>query len=438
MTASSAIRPALWFLCAAVAFAPPICGQAQNRPITIPPATQIFPPALPPAAATLASPAPQGIPPAPREVLPTSVEIVRDPLSAGIVMYGQLTGKANSAVAVISAIFAYSGAFDVSPAPLLAVADKEDRSAQTLFTATVHGATVHGIAVVALDDTGGNVSVFYDYADSFPTSFPRLQQALGPGGVDAGLTALHLADGSQIGVAPGWRVIGQGKGLVDLTGAQGELMTLGDTIPIYDSPSPLAGSVAQGQCCDPAAALRAAFPRDALAAQRRGSPPEMLTDIIASTEAPAPPGGQAAFILANLSVDGSSYSYFALAEAIGGFTNPWTLRLSGVMAPRPVFAAELPSLLSIWSSYSANPQGFGERLKAAAQNIEALRPMLKPAADATQYRADGGWNDVIGAVITHPSAAGSGPVDDATARKLLDRLAKDSSGPWRVAPWPSH
>jgi len=88
MTAPSAIRAAVWFICAAVAFALPICSQAQNRPITIPPATQIVPPALPPAAATLATPAPQGLPPAPREVLPTSVEIVRDPLSAGIVMYG--------------------------------------------------------------------------------------------------------------------------------------------------------------------------------------------------------------------------------------------------------------------------------------------------------------------------------------------------------------
>ena len=350
-------------------------------------------------------------------------------------MYGQLAGKANSALAVISAIFAYSGAFDRAPAPLLAVADKEDRSAQTLFTATVHGATVHGIAVVVLDDTGGNVSVFYDYADSFTASFPRLQQALGPGGVEAGLTALHLADGSQISVTPGWRVIGQGKGVIDLAGALGEAMTLGDTIPISDSPSPLVGSVAQEQCCDPAAALRAAFPRSA--AQRHGSPPELLTDIVASTEAPAPTGGQAAFLLANLSVDGNSYSYFAFAEAISGFANPWTLRLSGVMAPRPVFAAELPSLLSIWSSYSANPQGFGERLKAAAQNIAALQPMLKPTPDATQYRADGGWNDVIGAIITHPGAAGGDPVDDATVRKLLDRLAKDSGGPWRVMPWPS-
>ena len=182
MTAASAIRLALWSWCAVVALVLPASGQAQNRPITIPPATQITPPALPPAAPAAALPTVQGIPPAPHTVLPASVETVRDPLGAGIVMYGQLTGKADSALAVISSIFTYSGAFDPIPAPLLAVADKNDRSAQTLFAATVHGATVLGIAVVALDDTGGNVSVFYDYAEFLPRVVSPAAASTGTGG----------------------------------------------------------------------------------------------------------------------------------------------------------------------------------------------------------------------------------------------------------------
>jgi hypothetical protein len=440
MTAPSAIRLSLWFLSTLLALALPAAAPAQNRPITIPPATQITPPVQPPAS-PVPAPALAGIAPAPRALLPTGVEIVRDPLGAGIVMFGQLTGKADSALAVVSAIFAYSQAFDPIPAPLLAVADKNDHSAQVLFAATVHGATILGVAVVALSDSGGNVSVFYDYPGSFPASFPRLQQALAPGGASAGLISLPLADGTTIGIAPGWRVTGQGKGVVDLAGTQGELMTLGDTIPVYDGPTPLAGSVAQGQCCDPEAALRAAFTGDAAAAQRRGSQPQLLTGIVVSAEAPPPTGGQAAFILANLSVGGSSYSYLALAEAIGGFTNPWTLRLSGVMAPQPVFAAELPALLQIWGSYSGNPQGFAEHLNQAAQSIDALRPMLPSPVSATPttvYRADGGWNNVIDTVVTHPGAAGSNPVDEATTRTLLDRLAKDSGGPWHAAPLPPH
>jgi hypothetical protein len=437
MTAPSTIHPALWFLCA-VALVFPLCAQAQNRPITIPPATQITPPTAPPTTPTPASPAPQGVTPAPRTVLPTSIEIARDPMGAGIVMYGQLAAKADSAVAVISAVFAYSGAFDPIPTPLLAVIDKSDRSAQTLFAATVRGATILGIAVVALDDTGGSVSVFYDYADSFPGSFPRLLQALGPGGADTGLTSLHLADGSQISVAPGWRVLGQGKAIVDLGGGQGELMSLGNKIPVYSRPTVLAGSVAQAQCCDPVAAFQAAFPQFATAAQRRGWPSQILTDITDSAVITTENGSEGALILATASVGGRAYSYLALAEALSGFTDPWTLRLSSITAPQPVFAAELPSLLSMWSSYSANPQGLGERLRTAAQSIDALQPILKPSPDATQYRADGGWNDVINTVVTHPGATGSSLVDEATARNLVARLAKGSGSPWHIAPWPSH
>lgn len=421
-------RCLLW---AVVALVVPVCGQAQNRPITIPPATQITPPSLPPVVAS------QGIPPAPREVLPTSVEIVRDPEGAGIVMYGQLAGKADSALAVISAIFAYSGAFDPAPSPLFSAVDKSGQSAQTLFTAAVHGTRVLGIAVVALSNTGGNVSVFYDYTDSFPGSFPRLQQALGPGGASTGLTSLHLVDGSQISVPPGWRVLAQGKGLVDLGGEQGELMSLGNGIPVYGGPTALADAVAQAPCCDPVAAFQAAFPQIAKIAQRRGWPSQILTGIVDSAATTTDSSNQGALILATLSVAGRAYSSLALAEAISGFTDPWTLRLSGVIAPQPVFAAELPALLSIWTSYSAHPQGYVERLTAAAQNIAALQPMLKPAPDATQYRADGGWNGVINMVVTHPNATGGNAIDDATERTLLDRLAKDSGGPWHLAPWPS-
>jgi hypothetical protein len=435
MTALSATHTALWFLSAVFALDLSVGAQAQNRPITIPPAAQIAPPApVPPPPPA----APLGIAPAPRALLPASVETVRDPQGAGIVMYGQLSGKADSALAVGSAIFAYSQAFDPLPAPLLAVADKNDRSAQSLFAATVHGVTVLGVAVVALSDAGGNVSVFYDYPDSFAASFPRLQQALGPGRADTGLTPLHLADGSEISVAPGWRVLGQGKGLIDLAGPQGEFMSLGDTIPVYAGATALAGSVAQGPCCDPVAALQAAFPQIAANAQRRGLPPLLLTGIVDSAATAAPTGGRGALILATVSLGGRAYSYLTLAEAIGGFSDPWTLRLSGVMAPQPVFAAELPRLLQMWTSHSANPQGLAASLKAAAQSIAALEPMLQPATEATQYRADGGWNDVIRAVVTQAGATGGNPIDGATVYNLLDRLAKDSGGPWHVAPSPTH
>ncbi len=93
-------------------------------------------------------------------------------------------------------------------------------------------------------------------------------------------------------------MLGQGKGLVDLGSEQGELMSLGDSIPVYGGPTALTGSVAEAHCCDPVAAFQAAFPQIATAAQRRGWPPQILTNIAGSATTTTDGSGQGALILA--------------------------------------------------------------------------------------------------------------------------------------------
>jgi hypothetical protein len=229
-------------------------------------------------------------------------------------------------------------------------------------------------------------------------------------------------------------VIGQGEGSVDLAGPQGEFLSLGDTIPVYAGTTSLAGYAAQGPCCDPVAALRAVFPQLAASAQRRGFPPQQLTGIVDAAGISAPTGGQGAVILATVSVGGRAYAYLARADAIGGFTDPWTFRLSAIMAPQPVFSAEIPALLQIWGSYSANPPGFTQQLQDAAQGIDALKPMLQPAAPAhatTGFNASGGWDQVIPLVATSMGASG---IAAATTEKLTARLANDTGRPWHLVP----
>ena len=151
----------------------------------------IIPPAKLPAAGG-PPPASPTIPVAPRQLLPMGIEVLRDDDGTGLVMYGALNGKAASAVGVVLAIFAYSEAFDTKPSPLLVLADQDDRHAQVLFTATVQGAPAVGLAVAALDDWGGDATVFYDSSDDFADSFPRLRQAL----AERGLTEIGRTDNS--------------------------------------------------------------------------------------------------------------------------------------------------------------------------------------------------------------------------------------------------
>ena len=146
---------------------------------------------------------------APRDVLPIQITVLRDPPGDGLAMYGALTGPAASAVGVIRAIFLYSEAFDAPPTLRLALGDKDDRHAQALFTATVRGAPVIGIAVVGLTAAGGgDATVLYDDTDAFSDSFERLRQALAEtADLEIGRSDNSAAEADMVGAAdvdPAW------------------------------------------------------------------------------------------------------------------------------------------------------------------------------------------------------------------------------------------
>ena len=406
---------------------------AQLRSTQLPLVT--IPPAPDAGQGVTAPPPPSGVAPVARSLLPTGVQIMRDAQGTGIVIYGALTGKADSALAVLSGFFAYSQAFDRRPSLQLILADRDDQRVQALFTAAADGSAVIGVAVIALSDSGGDISVFYDYAASFPASFVRLRQALSQSG-GAGtvpLVPVSLADGSKIGIPQGWRVVGQGTGAVDLLGPLGEFVSLGAAAPVY-SRRPGYGGV-QTPCCDPVKSLQATYPQIAAVEQRIGVPPQLLAGIAASRPATAPTGGEAAFVLANLSVGGRAFSYFALVQAVAGFTDPWTLTLSGAMAPQAIFAEEFPTLLRIWGSHTANLPDFADRLQRAARGIDATAQMLQAtitARETADYNAGEGWEPAIRGL--EATEAGQYRLDTSLAQPLADRLAKDTGRSWRVVP----
>lgn len=149
-----------------------------------------------------------GIPPASRDILPSAMTTLHDPSGDGVALYGALSRPAASALGVMLAIFASSQAFDAAPSPRLVLADRDDRHAQALFTATVRGAPVLGLAVVALAPAGGETAVLYDDAEAFPDSFARLRQALAQtNAVEIGRSDNSVAEAEMAGdfdIDPGW------------------------------------------------------------------------------------------------------------------------------------------------------------------------------------------------------------------------------------------
>ena len=141
-----------------------------------------------------------------------------------------------------------------------------------------------------------------------------------------------------------------------MQGPQGESLSLGTMMPVYSGdPEPGAASL-RAPCCDPIAAFTALYPQIAAAAQRTGFSPRELTGIVEAQ----PAGGDAAVILRRLRGGGEDDIFLAQAHAVAGFTEPWSFTLSGVMAPQPIFAAELPTLLQIWKSYRGAEPVFRE------------------------------------------------------------------------------
>ena len=421
-------------ICAVVAvlvvlFAAPTASLAQTGGtplIKIPPA-QVPPSATPSQSSSSASPA---ISPAPRALLPTRVQVLHDSPGAGIAVYGALTGKAASAIGVIVAVFTNSEAFDSTPVIKLMAADDNDRQAQALFTATVQGVPVIGIAVAALSGTGGDVTLFYDAAASFAVSFPRMRGALAQsdGIGTAELFPLRLADGGAISIPRGWRLTAQGQGLVSLRGPQGEFVSLGATVPVYAGDTAPGGAPLRAPCCDPVAAFTALYPRVAAAFPPAGGPPPEL-DAVVETQ-PFGSSGTSALILGDMRHGGAEYAGLALAEAAASLADPWTLGLSVIMAPRAVFAAELPTLLQIWRTYGDAEPDFGAALRQALGGMSATQAMLKSSItrrETTAYNADPDWQPLIAA-----QAAGS--LDPSLARPLTAAISGHSSHSWRIVP----
>jgi hypothetical protein len=224
-------------------------------------------------------------------------------------------------------------------------------------------------------------------------------------------------------------VTAQGADNVTLSGPQGELMSLGEVLPVYAGPG---GGPHQprGECCDPVDAFAAIYPQLA-AAGRSGTGPQEPGDILDSVAATSTTGDKGAFILSNLRVGGDAYLYLTQAEAVAGFTDPWTFKLSGVMAPQATFASELPTLVRVWKSYSGVGSDFADHVEHALQSMSLTKDMLGATIAARQtaeYNAAALWSEAIATL----AKTRDGEIDGELAVSLAKRLSADSDRPWRV------
>src|SRR5713101_7149949 len=240
-------------------------------------------------------------------------------------------------------------------------------------------------------------------------------------GADAPLHNIKLADGSTIGVPQGWTITAQGRGSVDLAGPNGEGISLGAAAPVY-SQAPRApylppGYLLEAPCCNPVRAYQILFPQIAAGIAKMGGPVQQLQRIIETQPAQFPGRGQAAFILVELLVAGRPSLSYCLVIASPNYSDPWTFYLSGVLAPKELFQAELPLMLKVWKSFTANPDSFPQHLQRAVQSMSATSgqsPQQQTGDRPITFPPDSAWK--LGKAKPLPRTAPTGLPANASAR----------------------
>jgi hypothetical protein len=245
--------------------------------------------------------------------------------AGGRTLAGTFTGNAKSAAAVLGGVLgALRVYFDGAPVVSGAVGDPADRGIMGFFDARLRGAPVRGVVFVQLNDGGGGgVAVVFDSPADLPRSFPAMARQLGAiqvpgGGPGQGPTLQQQTtpDGkAAIGVPAGWRITGYGNGAVDVSGPQGQAISVGIYLPILVQPTfvgPVAGAIYLPFIADPAAAVRPVSEALGRQTPARGGPVTTDMQVLERYNTPPPLGaGQAAYLVARSRVGGRPYLHFA-------------------------------------------------------------------------------------------------------------------------------
>jgi hypothetical protein len=382
---------------------------------------------------------------------PSGFAAVNGP-AGGRTLAGTFTGNARSAALVLSGMVGLlRGYFDATPAVSAAVGDPADRGIMAFFDARLQGTPVRGAVIVQLNDGGGGgVAAIFDRPADIGRSFPAMARQLGgiqvPGGGAApprpavALAPQTTPDGkAAIGVPPGWRITGWGNGAVDVAGPQGQLVDVGIYLPIMVQPTfvgPVAGAIYLPYIADPAAAVRPVSEALSRQAVARGGPPTTDVQVLERYNTPPPMGaGQAAYVFARSRLGGRAYYHFALVNTAPIDAGSWAYYYSTVAAPDGVFQRDFALMLSVWRSWSLNPQMLRDRLQDAAEKMRQTGEILRSAArgQSEAYdRANKGFSYYLRGVevLEHAPSGRRGNFD----RDFADAVVQADPTKFRLVP----
>jgi hypothetical protein len=192
------------------------------------------------------------------------------------------------------------------------------------------------------------------------------------------LTRKTFSDGSgSIGIAPGWHLQSAGNGAAFAAGPRGASIALGITVPCVPH------NVADYYPAIPPGALFPGMPRldftdparaavDLIRHTARTSSVKFTNLRFKAIEPTGIPNGKAAFIRYSATYNGKNVEFFGLYEILPVNESTGAFYYSAVGAPKESYAAQFPTMMKMWRSWSLSKSTIDRRLQDAATTLGSI------------------------------------------------------------------
>ena len=361
----------------------------------------------------------------------------------GEVLYGGMTGTSASG-ALWGSLTALAQYFDQKPNVLAAMVSANDDEVQALLDGTRDGQPVRGMGYARTAGSQCVVAIVFDRADQFSQSSAELtrlaEQSLPAStATPVPLQRTTLSDGTILDLPGGWTVQ-PNNGPVSGTGPEGSF-DFGLSTEVY-TPEVAAQLAAPYGARPPLVSSYGDPAREVqeLSAQMQivASPDDI--QIIEQTPLPWWTSGPGEMLHLRATIQGIQRE--GVAEVLTSPTGygKWMYYYSGVSCEQSGFTQNLPVLMRIWQSWKTDDHVFQERLRQAAESMQATAQIIRGAnafrQDAME-RSSMAWDHYV---------RGTWPIEDQQTHtryipqqdvSILVRQLNESEGydRWRVVPY---
>jgi len=329
--------------------------------------------------------------------LPGGFQSVTDADGSGQLLWARVAaGQTSAKGAMRDALGALKNYFDAAPQFTSAVSDSADQVVQVMLSANYKGQPVNGIATTVIGSGGGVFGMVYDRPASLKSSFANLSKQFSaqlpksassgqPFSLAAPANWTRQTGGDQsaaVNLPAGWKVTGCAQGNLEATGPHGEYLQLGEVTFVNTQLIPGTTGLASPYLA-PVPAFT--FLTNYMTKVNRMTGVKLITvpgKVIESKVVQAPmQGGQGAFMLQEMTVNGTPYKVYALVYTAKLLLSGWQFYSSYVAAPANIFPSEFGDMMRIWNSWKVDDSVYQNMMAQTLQTMQSTSAMINNSTE---------------------------------------------------------